>query len=86
MSGIQQIFSKSIQNFLDDDCLSSGAAVAFYTIFSLPSLLVIALLIASSLGYSQQQVNRVIHQELGFPSTDAVDQSINGLSALSATE
>jgi membrane protein len=70
MNTIQQTLSKSVQDFLDDDCLSSGAAVAFYTIFSLPSLLVIVLMIASSLGFSQQQVNRVIHQELGFPTTD----------------
>jgi membrane protein len=68
MGTLQKTLSKSVQNFLDDDCLSSGAAVAFYTIFSLPSLLVIVLLIASSLGFSQMQVNRVIHQELGFPA------------------
>lgn len=90
MNTIQRTLSKSIQDFLDDDCLSSGAAVAFYTIFSLPSLLVIVLMIASSLGFSQQQVNRVIHQELGFPTTDPVagpqkenpdDGLIAGLSA-----
>jgi membrane protein len=75
MNVLQQAGAKSIQNFLDDDCLSSGAAVAFYTIFSLPSLLVIVLLIAHGLGFSQQQVNRVIHQELGFPVTAAVDQT-----------
>lgn len=78
MRGLQQTLSKSIENFLEDDCLSSGAAVAFYTIFSLPSLLVIVLLIANSLGFTQDQVNRVIHQELGFPLADAVDRTGSG--------
>jgi membrane protein len=39
----------SLQNFLKDDCLTNGAAIAYYTIFSLPPLLVIVLMIASSL-------------------------------------
>jgi membrane protein len=62
----------SLQNFLKDDCLTNGAAIAYYTIFSLPPLLVIVLMIASSLGFSKQDVNRIIHEELGFPATETV--------------
>lgn len=63
------MLKKSIQQFLDDDCLSSGAAMAFYTIFSLPPLLVIVLMITSALGFTRAEVDRVIHKEMGFPAT-----------------
>ena len=67
------MLKKSIQQFLDDDCLSSGAAMAFYTIFSLPPLLVIVLMITSALGFTKEEVDRVIHDEMGFPATEPDD-------------
>lgn len=63
---------KSLTNFLEDDCLTNGAAMAYYTIFSLPPLLIIVLMIAGSLGFSKQEVDRIIHEELGFPATETV--------------
>src|SRR5689334_8909470 len=65
---------KSVSDFLEDDCMSSGAAIAYYTIFSLPPLLTIALMAATALGFSEEKVNQVIHQEFGVPLADKADQ------------
>jgi membrane protein len=61
------LFKRSAQDFLEDDCLSSGAAIAYYTIFSLPPLLTIAFMVATSLGFSEEQVSQVIEKESGLP-------------------
>jgi membrane protein len=61
------LFKRSAQDFLEDDCLSSGAAIAYYTIFSLPPLLTIAFMIATSLGFSEKQVSQIIEKEAGLP-------------------
>lgn len=63
---------KSINKFLEDDCLTSGAAMAFFTIFSFPPLVVIVLMITSALGFTRLEVDRIIHEELGFPKTQTV--------------
>lgn len=80
MASIRTLINKSITGFLDDDCLSSGAAIAYYTIFSLPPLLVVVLALTNSFGFSKDDVDRIVHQELGLPATqidmDAVTGSI----------
>lgn len=72
MNDPSQLVSKSVQQFLDDDCLSSGAAMAFYTVFSLPPMIMIALLITGSLGFTKQDVNRIFHEELGLSVSDTL--------------
>ena len=68
---------------MQHDCPTNGAAMAFYTIFSLPPLLVIVLMLTSSLGFTKQEVDRIIHQELGFPATDAVKDVNSGFAPAS---
>lgn len=47
------LLRKAARDFLDDDCLSSGAAIAFYAVFSLPPLLTIALALATIAGFTE---------------------------------
>ncbi|HUQ72234.1 MAG TPA: hypothetical protein VM165_22090, partial [Planctomycetaceae bacterium] len=65
--GVLTFLNKAGRDFLEDDCLSSGAAIAFYTVFSLPPLLTIVFASAIALGFSEQQVTHVIQRELGLP-------------------
>ena len=57
------------QQFLDHDCFSHGAAIAYYTIFSLPPLLVMILAVTDLLGYTKADVNALIYGELSLPQT-----------------
>lgn len=67
---------RAIQNaawdFLDDDCMSSGAAIAYYTMFSLPPLLVIVFLVAGTAGVSEQQIEQVVQRQLGAPVSQSL--------------
>jgi membrane protein len=46
--GIVAIFKDSAKDFIEDDCMDSAAALSYYTIFSLPALLVLILTIISA--------------------------------------
>jgi membrane protein len=73
--GILTRLSKAARDFLDHDCLSSAAAIAFYTVFSLPPLLTIIFSTALAVGFSEQQVTQVIEQELGLPMSTEQPQA-----------
>jgi membrane protein len=47
-SGLLGIFKQSLQDFLKDDCMDSAAALSYYTIFSLPAILVLIMLLLSA--------------------------------------
>jgi membrane protein len=47
-TGIVNLFKKSVSDFIADDCMDSAAALSYYTIFSLPAILVLLLLLVSS--------------------------------------
>jgi membrane protein len=44
-----ELLKESVRDFLDDDCPSMAAALSYYTVFSLPPLLVLLLLLLGSL-------------------------------------
>jgi membrane protein len=46
--GFVAIIKDSAKDFIEDDCMDSAAALSYYTIFSLPALLVLILTIISS--------------------------------------
>jgi membrane protein len=46
--GIVAIIKDSAKDFIEDDCMDSAAALSYYTIFSLPALLVLILTIIGS--------------------------------------
>jgi membrane protein len=47
-TGVPGIVKESLRDFMKDDCMDSAAALSYYTIFSLPALLVLILLLVSS--------------------------------------
>src|SRR3954451_23944617 len=48
-TGIVNLFKKSVSDFIADDCMDSAAALSYYTIFSLPAVLVLLLLIVGAI-------------------------------------
>lgn len=65
---------KAVRDFSDDECMTSGAAIAYYTIFSLPPLLVVVFFVAGQFGVSEATIDRVIKDQLGMPLTDEQTQ------------
>lgn len=63
-------FKRACSEFLEDDCLSSGAAIAYYAIFSLPPLMVVVFSLATFAGASQDRINTVVREQLGIPGSD----------------
>src|ERR671921_1635819 len=47
-TGIFGLFKKSFSDFIEDDCMDSAAALSYYTIFSLPAILVLLLMLVSA--------------------------------------
>ncbi|WP_164101047.1 YihY/virulence factor BrkB family protein [Candidatus Laterigemmans baculatus] len=70
--------------FSDDECLSSGAALAYYTIFSLPPLLAMIFFIAGLFGASQDQIQQVVSSQLGVPIAEQQAGGAEGDSASSS--
>lgn len=64
----------AVKEFSDDECMTSGAAIAYYTIFSLPPLLVLVFFAAGQFGVSEDQIDRIIKDQLGMPLTDVQTQ------------
>jgi len=52
-----------LTEFLDDDCLSQGAALAYYAVFSLPAVLVIFVMSAGSLLGDTPEVEEAIEKQ-----------------------
>lgn len=57
------------KDFSEDECMVSGAALAYYTIFALPPLLVIVFFVAGLFGVSQQRINEIVKKQLGLPTS-----------------
>ena len=68
------IIKKSFSDFIDNKVLKLSAALAFYTIFSLPAMLIIIISI-SDIFYGRDAVEGTLyHQISGFVGTDAALQ------------
>jgi membrane protein len=63
------------KDFSDDECMVSGAALAYYTIFALPPLLVIVFVVAEAAGVPQQTVDQIVKEQLGMPVAQSPGQS-----------
>jgi membrane protein len=48
--GVFGMLKQSVREFLNDDCMTRAAALSYYTVFSLPPLLILILLLASALA------------------------------------
>jgi membrane protein len=47
-AGLFGIFKHSFKEFMDDDCMTSAAALSYYTVFSLPAILMLLMLVVSA--------------------------------------
>jgi membrane protein len=47
-NGIVAIAKQTVSNFIKDDCMAAAAALSYYTIFSLPALLVLIMLLVGT--------------------------------------
>lgn len=64
-SGAKQtvgILRQTYQGFADDDCMSMGAALAFYTIFSLPPILIILITVVGMFIGTGQAKEKLMEQ------------------------
>jgi membrane protein len=69
---------KAATDFSDDDCMSSGAAIAYYAIFSLPPLLVLVVMIAGYFGISPDRIQDVVQNQWGVSSSTGQESSQPG--------
>lgn len=58
-----EIAKTTVKKFYADDCMNMAAAMAYYTIFSLPPLLVIVIMIGSVM-FDRQQVEGAIESQM----------------------
>lgn len=68
MYSFLKALKQAAYEFIEDDCMSNGAAVAYYSIFALPPLLVIVFLLANYAGVSPERIDAVVKNQLGMPS------------------
>lgn len=62
--GIVPLLRATVTEFLDDDCGTRAAALAYYTVFALPPLLVLLLLVAGAI-WDPADVERVMTSQVG---------------------
>lgn len=80
--GVFNFIKTSISDFLRDDAMTRGAALAFYTALSLSPLLIILLSIASFLGEdTQQQLVQQISGLVGPQAASVIDTVIQNVDA-----
>ena len=64
------LIKQSVTDFIEDDCMSSAAALAYYTIFSLPPILLIILMTVQPLlqqtGQKEGKLEQQLQQQAGL--------------------
>ena len=53
-----ELIKSSVREFMDDDCTTMAAALSYYTVFSLPPLLLLILLYQSRVAFNICKENR----------------------------
>ena len=71
---VVRVLKNTGSQFVSDDCMGSGAAVAYYTIFSLPPLLAIVFAVATQF-WSEDTVTKVMKSQLGLPMAESEEES-----------
>ena len=62
--GTFTMLKDTLKDFSDDECPRMAAALSYYTVFSLPPLLILLLLIAGAV-FDPQQVQTTIQTQMG---------------------
>jgi membrane protein len=73
--GLANLIKRTGQEFIDDDCPSMAAALAFYTVFSMPPLLVIVIAVAGSVFGRSAVEGRIETQIAGLIGPKAAEQA-----------
>lgn len=58
------------KDFFDDECMVSGAALAYYTVFALPPLLVLVFFLAGQFGVSEDRISELVSRQIGMPTPE----------------
>ena len=64
-----RVLKKAASDFIEDDCMSIGAAMAYYAIFSLPPLLVLVVTIAGYFGIEPEDIQTMVQDQAGLSSS-----------------
>lgn len=64
-----RVLKKAASDFSEDDCMSTGAAIAYYAIFSLPPLLVLIMAIAGYFGIEPDEIQKMVQNQWGVTSS-----------------
>ena len=57
----------AVKDFSEDECMISGAAMAYYTVFALPPLLALLFFAAEAAGVSDRRISQFVQEQLGLP-------------------
>jgi membrane protein len=72
--GIFAMLKETVREFLGDDCMRLAAALSYYTIFSLPALLILILMVASVFIDPQDMQGRIDQQMGALIGRDGAEQ------------
>ena len=73
------VLKKAASDFSEDDCMSIGAAMAYYAIFSLPPLLVLVVAVAGYFGIEPEEIQKMVQDQAGLStSSEALGQQGGG--------
>lgn len=71
---LKHVTGQTLKEFIDDDCPRMAAALSYYTVFSLPPILVILLLIAGAFMSQEDALEAITAQAGEFVGSDAAGQ------------
>lgn len=77
MRAFWDAIKQSVNAFIEDDCMTSGAAIAYYSSFSLPPLLIFVFMVASAVGVSDQDITRIMREQAGLPVDEVITQQLH---------
>ncbi len=81
LNRVWALLRESVEGYIEDEAMSRGAAIAYYTVFSIAPLLVIATAIAG-LAFGEDAVRGAISEQLrgllGVTGAEAVEAMVKG--------
>lgn len=86
MKKLWKLVKMSASDFSENDVLTKAAAISYYTIFSLPPMLLV-ILYTSTLFYNRAEVEEAIFSQIGeLSSRDSAEQLVNAVDTLGVFE
>ena len=76
--GVLNLIKRSFRDFKDDDCMSAAAALSYYTVFSLPAVLVLLLLVLGAV-MDPADVRGGVERQLETLMGPAAGESVRGV-------